>query len=145
MVPSSDVWRPIVRNALSAFRHRYAGSGVGVFWFLAVNDAADVSQRHRLMRQVHYLSANPDCLAVGGQMQMIDPEGEPIGLLRPRSQRARVAWRAGNHVGARRLALKALRREPWSAQAFQVLVESLLAFALGSLPASAQQRNLQTR
>ena len=34
MLPSSDIWKPIFRNALSAFRHRYAGSGVGVFWNL---------------------------------------------------------------------------------------------------------------
>lgn len=50
--------------------------------FLAVNDADDVSQRQRLLRQVRYLAANPDCLAVGGQLLMIDPEGEPVGPLR---------------------------------------------------------------
>ncbi|HEX8912731.1 MAG TPA: glycosyltransferase, partial [Humisphaera sp.] len=46
---------------------------------LAVNDADDVSVPDRLARQVAYLRANPACVAVGGRMRFVDPDGAPLG------------------------------------------------------------------
>ncbi|MEN0110558.1 MAG: glycosyltransferase, partial [Planctomycetota bacterium] len=43
-------------------------------------DSDDVSTPGRLARQVAHLEAHPDCVAVGGQMMLVDPGGAPIGL-----------------------------------------------------------------
>jgi glycosyltransferase involved in cell wall biosynthesis len=41
-------------------------------------DADDVCHPNRFMRQVEYLQAHPECVAVGTQVSLIDPEGRPI-------------------------------------------------------------------
>ena len=46
--------------------------------FVARMDADDVCRPERFARQVAYLREHPECVAVGSQVQMIDPEGLPI-------------------------------------------------------------------
>jgi len=46
--------------------------------FVAILDADDVCAPQRLEKQVAYLRQNPDCVAVGCRVMMIDPEGRPI-------------------------------------------------------------------
>ena len=46
--------------------------------FLARMDADDRARPDRLEQQVHHLLRHPDCVAVGGQALLIDPEGLPI-------------------------------------------------------------------
>lgn len=43
--------------------------------FIAVNDADDVSVRNRLEKQLDYMRAHPECVALGGQMRWVDPDG----------------------------------------------------------------------
>jgi hypothetical protein len=43
-------------------------------------DADDVSLPRRFELQVDYLDRHADCVAVGGEELMVDPEGWPIGL-----------------------------------------------------------------
>lgn len=45
---------------------------------IALMDADDVCLPHRLSTQLHYLQSHPDCVAVGSQVLLIDPEGYPI-------------------------------------------------------------------
>jgi glycosyltransferase involved in cell wall biosynthesis len=47
--------------------------------YIARMDADDVAEPARFERQVHYLDANADCVAVGCQVLSVDPEGWPIG------------------------------------------------------------------
>src|SRR4051812_3805973 len=51
--------------------------------YLAVNDADDVSLRHRLERQVAFLDANPEVVCVGGAFDMIDAKGRRLTTLHP--------------------------------------------------------------
>ena len=46
--------------------------------YVARMDADDVVRPDRLERQVTYLRAHPECVAVGTQVTMIDPDGEPL-------------------------------------------------------------------
>src|SRR5262249_36170786 len=46
--------------------------------FIARMDADDVSLSQRFDRQVEYLRRQPDCVAVGCDMLMIDPDGDPL-------------------------------------------------------------------
>jgi glycosyltransferase involved in cell wall biosynthesis len=47
---------------------------------LARMDADDLAEPGRLSRQVDYLRAHPDCLAVGTAILAIDPDGDPLGV-----------------------------------------------------------------
>jgi glycosyltransferase involved in cell wall biosynthesis len=46
--------------------------------YVANLDSDDVALPDRLARQVAYLQANPDCLALGGRLMFIDSDGWPI-------------------------------------------------------------------
>ena len=46
--------------------------------FLARMDCDDLSMPERFEKQVAYLRAHPDCVLVGSQAMMVDPEGLPI-------------------------------------------------------------------
>jgi glycosyltransferase involved in cell wall biosynthesis len=46
--------------------------------FIAVMDSDDIALPERLEKQVEYLRAHPDCVALGARVLMIDPEGEPL-------------------------------------------------------------------
>jgi glycosyltransferase involved in cell wall biosynthesis len=48
--------------------------------YLARMDADDVSLPRRLELQVRYLDEHPECVAVGGEVLLVDPGGWPIGL-----------------------------------------------------------------
>jgi len=48
--------------------------------FVARMDADDASLPERLERQVAYLRAHPDCVAVGCRVREMDPWGTPLGL-----------------------------------------------------------------
>ncbi len=54
--------------------------------FVAVMDADDVCERHRLKRQVEYLEAHPGVAVVGSHIRFIDEDSRPLGVrLYPRS------------------------------------------------------------
>jgi glycosyltransferase involved in cell wall biosynthesis len=46
--------------------------------FCAVMDSDDVALPGRLERQVAYLRAHPECVAVGSRVLLIDPDGAPL-------------------------------------------------------------------
>ena len=48
--------------------------------FYARMDHDDIALPHRLERQVHFLRNHPECVAVGGQVLMIDCDGFPIRI-----------------------------------------------------------------
>lgn len=47
--------------------------------FIAVMDADDVALSERLERQVAFLRRRPECVMVGSQVLLVDPDGAPIG------------------------------------------------------------------
>ena len=47
--------------------------------YIARMDADDVMYPDRIEKQVNYLESNPNCVAVGGQIDIIDKEGNIIG------------------------------------------------------------------
>ena len=55
------------------------GIGTARGEFIARMDADDISLPHRFARQVEFLGAHPDCVAVGTFHTMIEPEGFPLG------------------------------------------------------------------
>ena len=46
---------------------------------IARMDADDVARPQRFEKQLAYLSRHPECVALGSEILMIDPEGRPIG------------------------------------------------------------------
>ncbi len=46
--------------------------------FIARMDSDDISLPDRFELQATYLRANPDCVLVGGQAMVIDPDGDPL-------------------------------------------------------------------
>ena len=48
--------------------------------FVARMDADDVARPERLARQLAYMRANPECVAVGGEVLLIDPDGWPLRI-----------------------------------------------------------------
>jgi len=47
---------------------------------VAIMDADDVCMPERFARQVEFLNANPQCVAIGCEAMMIDPAGREIGV-----------------------------------------------------------------
>jgi len=45
---------------------------------IARMDGDDIAEPYRLQAQVDYLDAHPDCVAVGSNVTIIDPDGEPL-------------------------------------------------------------------
>jgi hypothetical protein len=63
--------------------------------FIARFDADDVAYPQRFERQLAYLEANPDCVAVGCEVDHIDGAGRPIeGLPQPAPPMNKNAWSA---------------------------------------------------
>lgn len=50
--------------------------------YIARMDADDVSVPHRLERQISFLRQHPQCVAVGSWVEVIDADGNPLGLTR---------------------------------------------------------------
>jgi glycosyltransferase involved in cell wall biosynthesis len=48
--------------------------------FIARMDADDIALPQRFERQLAYLRAHPECVAVGSSVLQIDPDGDPIGV-----------------------------------------------------------------
>lgn len=69
--------------------------------WVALQDADDVSEPHRLERQLDYLAANPDVAVFGSQLRIIDDADRPCGFRAyPRDHDAIVrAMRRYNPVG----------------------------------------------
>jgi len=65
-----------------------AGIDLAAAPVVAVNDADDVSDRHRLERQLALLDARPDVAVVGSRMREVGPAGQGL--------RARTAFAAGD-------------------------------------------------
>jgi glycosyltransferase involved in cell wall biosynthesis len=50
--------------------------------YVARMDEDDLMEPNRLAQQSAYLDINPDCVAVGGQLKLINQKGAPIGVSR---------------------------------------------------------------
>jgi GT2 family glycosyltransferase len=50
--------------------------------YVAVLDSDDVSEPERIERQVAYLEAHPECVAVGSAIRFIDEQSHPLGYRR---------------------------------------------------------------
>lgn len=50
--------------------------------FIALMDADDICMPQRLSTQLRFLQAHPDCVAVGSQVLLIDPDARPIKPMR---------------------------------------------------------------
>lgn len=50
--------------------------------FLARMDADDASYPDRFLRQASYLASHPDVVAVGSSIEIVDPDGAPLGIMR---------------------------------------------------------------
>ena len=46
--------------------------------FIANMDADDISSATRFDKQIAYMNANPECVALGAQVEFIDSDGEPV-------------------------------------------------------------------
>lgn len=54
--------------------------------FIACLDADDIAFPHRLERELEYLAAHPDCVAVGSHVEHMDEHGAPLdGMQQPTS------------------------------------------------------------
>ncbi len=74
---------PQLRRGVERARGRY----------VARMDADDVSLPQRLALQVEYLERHPECSALGAQVLLVDPDGDPIRVSRfPREHEAIDAW-----------------------------------------------------
>ena len=69
--------------------------------FIARMDADDVSLPNRFALQADYLSRHPECVAVGSEVLMVDPEGWPIGLRGHAREHAEIDRRLAVLVEAR--------------------------------------------
>lgn len=65
-----------IANALNA------GVAAARGTYVARMDADDVASAMRLEKQVAFLDAHPNCVAVGSDVEVIDEEGEAIGIIR---------------------------------------------------------------
>ena len=63
-------------KGLGATRNELVAQARGEF--LACMDADDVALPQRFARQVEYLRAHPDCVAVGSRVRLIDSDGDPL-------------------------------------------------------------------
>src|ERR1700754_2149317 len=57
------------------------GLGFCTAEFVARHDADAIAYPDRLERQIAYLRANPDCVAVSSATRHIDQEGKPLGTV----------------------------------------------------------------
>jgi glycosyltransferase involved in cell wall biosynthesis len=57
------------------------GLGLARGSYIARMDADDISHPERFERQIAYLEAHPECVAVGTAVDEIDPDGRPIGAM----------------------------------------------------------------
>lgn len=48
--------------------------------FIARMDSDDIAMPSRFETQIDYLGKHPDCVAVGSEVLIIDPDGSPIGI-----------------------------------------------------------------
>lgn len=51
--------------------------------YIALMDSDDITTSFRIEKEVEFLDNNPDIIVVGGCMQMIDEEGNPLGPMIP--------------------------------------------------------------
>jgi glycosyltransferase involved in cell wall biosynthesis len=58
-----------------------AGLAISTAAFIARHDADDLSDPDRFKRQIEYLKANPDCVAVAGPARHINEAGRELGTL----------------------------------------------------------------
>jgi glycosyltransferase involved in cell wall biosynthesis len=72
----------LIRNSenVGISKSRNAGLAVAQGMFMAVMDSDDIAFPERLELQVEYLKQHSDCVAVGSEVLLIDPEGWPLGL-----------------------------------------------------------------
>jgi glycosyltransferase involved in cell wall biosynthesis len=72
----------LIRNSenVGISKSRNAGLAVAQGIFMAVMDSDDIALPERLELQVEYLKQHPDCVAVGSEVLLVDPEGWPLGL-----------------------------------------------------------------
>jgi len=67
--------------------------------FIAIQDADDWSYPDRLDRQVRFLEKNPECVALGSQMMMVNSDGLPIRLWKVPLSHADIDFRHINGFG----------------------------------------------
>ena len=65
--------------------------------FIARMDHDDIAMPDRFQRQVDYLRDNPDCVAVGGQVLMIDSEGLPLRVYSVPQSHEQIEAALGRH------------------------------------------------
>lgn len=65
---------------LGAYISRNKGLAFAKGKYIAFMDADDISLPHRLERQFHYLEQNPEIGILGSQCQMIDADGQNVGV-----------------------------------------------------------------
>lgn len=71
--------RLISRRNTGMTRALNEGIGVAQGRYIARMDADDICLPERFDRQVAYLDAHPDCVLLGSQVLLIDPDGDPLG------------------------------------------------------------------
>jgi len=57
---------------------------------LASMDADDISLPERFARQIEYMQAHPDCVLLGAGVELIDPDGQSLGILGKRLAHAQI-------------------------------------------------------
>jgi len=70
--------RLVSRGNRGLTRSLNEGLGLARGEFIARMDADDISLPERLERQVEYLRAHPECVALGCRLYLIDPDGDPL-------------------------------------------------------------------
>jgi len=71
--------RVIIRPNTGMTRALNEGIALARGTFIARMDADDASLPQRFEKQVAYLLSHPDCVLLGSQVMLIDPDGDPIG------------------------------------------------------------------